>query len=59
MKYRVKIIETRAMTVEVEAPSEEDAVNAVDKVRNKYWNEEIMVKSSVGPDVEFIVSPVG
>ena len=56
MKYRVKIVETLAMTIEVEAPSAEEAVNHVE---NKYRNEEIVVESSAKPDVEFIVSPIG
>ena len=53
MKFRVKMMETLAMTVDVDAPSEEEAV---EQVGNKYWNEEIVVESSVGPDVEFVVS---
>ena len=55
MKYQVKIIETLAMTIEIEAPSSSEAVN---QVKNKYWNEEIVVESSAGPDVEFIASPM-
>jgi len=45
-----------AMTIEVEALSSEEAVN---QVKNKYWNEEIVVESSARPDVEFIASPIG
>ena len=56
MKYQVKIIETLAMTIEIEAPSAEEAVN---QVENKYRNEEIVVESGAGPDVELIVSPIG
>ena len=55
MKYLVKVVETLAMTVEVEAPSAEEALN---QIGNKYYNEQIVVESSVGPDVEFIVSAV-
>ena len=55
MKYRVKIIETIAMTVEVEALSEEEAL---DQVSKEYHDEKITVESSDRPEVEFIVSPV-
>ena len=56
MKYRVKIIETLSMTVEVEAPSAEEAI---DQVEQKYWDEEIVVASRIKPKVKFlVVSPV-
>lgn len=55
MKYRVEIIETLTMAVDVTAPSAEEAVNRVEK---KYRNEEIVVESSTGPYVEFLVSPI-
>ena len=55
MKYRVKIIETIAMIVEVDAQSEEEALDQVEK---KYHNEEIVVESNTRPEVEFIVSPI-
>ena len=55
MRYRVKIIETIAMKVEVEARSKEEAL---DQVKKKYHNEEIVVECSGRPEVDFIVSPV-
>ena len=55
MKYKVEIIEKIAMSVEVEAPSAEEARNLVEK---KYRNEEIVVESDKRPDVEFLVSPM-
>ena len=54
MKYQVKITETLAMIVEIEAPSADEAVN---QVENKYRNEEIVVESSAGSEVEFVVTP--
>jgi len=55
MRHRVKIIETIAMIVEVEAQSEEEALN---QVKKKYHNEEIVVESNARPEVEFILPPV-
>ena len=55
MKYRIKIIETIAMAVEVEAPSKEEALAQMKKT---YQGEEIVVESGARPDVEFIVSPI-
>jgi hypothetical protein len=52
MKYRVKIVEKLAMSVEVEASSAEEAIK---QVTEKYYNEEIVVESSTGADVEFFV----
>jgi hypothetical protein len=54
MKYKVEIVEKLSMPVEVEASSVEEALNQVAK---KYWNEEIVVESSRGAEVEFLVSP--
>ena len=54
MKYTVEIVEKLSMSVEVEAPSPEEAIGQVTK---KYWNEEIVVESKTGADVEFLVSP--
>jgi hypothetical protein len=54
MKYKVEIVEKLSMSVEVEASSPEEAVGQVSK---RYWNEEIIIESSKGPDVEFFVSP--
>jgi hypothetical protein len=54
MKYKVEIVEKLSMFVEVEASSAEEALGRVTK---KYWNEEIIVESTQGPDVEFFVSP--
>jgi hypothetical protein len=53
MKYKVEIIEKLAMSVEVEASSEEEAL---ERVARRYRNEEIVVESSTGADVEFLVS---
>ena len=55
MKYRVKIVETLAMAVEVEASSASEALKYVEE---GYRNGKIVVESSKGPDVEFIVSSV-
>ena len=53
MKYRIKIIETLAMTVEVEAISADKALN---QVKKQYDNEEIVViESRTQPNVEFLV----
>ena len=54
-KYVVAIVEMLAMTVEIEATSAEEAVN---QVKSKYWNEEIIVESSKWPDAEVSVSLV-
>jgi hypothetical protein len=54
MKYKVEIVEKLSMSVDVEASSAEEAIALVTE---KYWNEEIIVESNKGPDVEFIVSP--
>ncbi|MCL1941646.1 MAG: DpnD/PcfM family protein [Synergistaceae bacterium] len=55
MKYKVKIVEKLSMAVEVEASSSEEAVSQVEK---KYGDGEIIVESSNGPEVKFIVSPI-
>ena len=55
MRYSVKIIETIAMTVEVDAESE---VEALDKAEEKYRKEEIIVEQSGKPEVEFVISSV-
>ena len=55
MRYQVKIIESIAMTVEMEAQSEEEAL---EQVREKYRGEEIIVECSGRPEVEFFVSPI-
>jgi hypothetical protein len=54
MKFRVEIVEKIAMSVEVEASTEEEALAQVTK---KYWNEEIIVESDKGVDVDFRVYP--
>jgi len=54
MKYRVKIVETIAMILEVEAQSEEEAL---DQVGKKYHNEEITIECNGRPEVEFLVLP--
>ena len=53
MKYLVKIIETLAMDVEIEASSAEEAINQVAKL---YRDETIVVESNARPDVEFFAS---
>jgi len=55
MRYQVKIIETISMTVEVEATSEREALDQVEK---KYHNEEIVVECNGRPEVDFKVSLV-
>ena len=55
MRYQVKIIETISMTVEVEATSEKEAI---EKVEKKYQKEEIIVECNGRPEVDFIVSPI-
>jgi hypothetical protein len=55
MKYKVEIIEKLSMSVEVEASSAEEAFK---RVSEKYWNEQIVVESSDGPDVEFQIFPL-
>jgi hypothetical protein len=54
MKYKVEIVEKLSIFFEEEASSAEEALGRVAK---KYWNEEIIVESTQGPDVEFFVSP--
>jgi hypothetical protein len=54
MKYKVEIVEKISMFVEVETSSSGKALGEVAK---RYWNGEIIVESSKGPDVEFFVSP--
>jgi hypothetical protein len=56
MKYNVEIVEKLSMSVEVEAPSAEEALS---QVREKYRNEKIVVESNKGSDVEFFVSLAG
>ncbi len=53
MKYKVEIVEKLTMSVDVEASSAEEAPEQVVK---RYRNEEIIVESSEGVDVEFAVS---
>ena len=55
MWYQVKTVETIAMTLEIEAASEEEAI---EKVRKKYHSEEIVVEQNERPEVEFIVFPI-
>ena len=43
MKYRIEIIETLSRTIEIEADSEE---SAVEKVRQKYQNCDIILDAS-------------
>jgi hypothetical protein len=52
MKFLVEIVEKIAMSVEVEAPTEEEALAQIEK---RYWNEEIIVESDKGVDVSFRV----
>ena len=55
MKYRVKIVETLEMAIEVEVSSASEALKHVEE---DYRNGKIVVESSKGPDVKFIVSSV-
>ena len=55
MKYKVEIVEKLEMSVEVEASSAEEAL---EQVRKKYWNKELVVESNKGADVEFFASPM-
>ena len=50
MKYRVEIVETSSLTVEVEAESYQDAEYLV---RTKYSGEEIVLSANELIDVEF------
>lgn len=52
MKYRVEIIETLSRTIEIEAKSEE---NAVEKVRRKYQNCDIILEASDYQETEISV----
>ena len=52
MKFEVEIIETSARTIEVEAPSEEEALKIVNEM---YKNIEIVIDAEDFVDVEFKV----
>ena len=52
MNYRVKIIETIAMTLEVEAVLKEEALALV---KEKHFSEEITVEQNGRPEVNFII----
>jgi hypothetical protein len=52
MRYRVEITEKLSRVFEVEASSSEQALN---KIAESYWNEEIVVESNSGADVSFRV----
>lgn len=54
-RYKVKIVETISMTIEVEAPSAEEAMLRIIK---KYRVEQIVVENSGGTKAEFFVSKV-
>ena len=55
MSYQVKIVETIAMILEIEAASEEEAI---EKVKKKYHDEELVVEQNGRPEAEFVVSPI-
>ena len=54
-KYKVEIVEKISMTLEVYAPSAEEAIL---QVIEKYRAEQIVVESNEGTKVDFFVSKV-
>ena len=54
-KYKVEIVEKISMTLEVDAPSAEEAIL---QVIEKYRVEQIVVESNEGTKVDFFVSKV-